>query len=304
MRKMAMMSAVLMAVLLSGCSKPQEVRLTDEDVTVTKNVVDTAIDSEDTTSSPEAEETIETQTDMTTEAAETTGAAETSEPSSDTAVQPPEAAPAERSAREIYREALDNLHDHNMLPGGGEADTTAGDIETNQFAIFDVDDDGREELMIRIANSASMAGMVEMVCDVNEQGELFAELTAFPSLAYYKDGHVTVDVSHNQGYAGDFWPYTLYQYDKAKDTWEQVVFVDAMNKTLMEEMGAADLYPEDADTSNSGVVYYIGSDTPVDAEEYQKWYEAWHSQTQQIEVPYQDLTMDNIELATCWEQYR
>ncbi|MDE5564711.1 MAG: hypothetical protein K2I93_06115, partial [Oscillospiraceae bacterium] len=271
----------------------------------TETVTDSMTNSGDTTAPAEAEETTEAQTAGTTETTGTTGTAETTVTAeADADVQPTDAEPVERSVREIYREALDNLHDHNMLPDGDEADTTLGDIEENQFAIFDVDGDGRDELIIRIAASAPMAGMVEMVYDVNEQGELFTELTAFPSLAYYADGHVTVDISHNQGYAGDFWPYTLLQYDKTKDAWEQVAFVDAMDKSLMEQSGAADLYPDDADTSGSGVVYYIGSDTPVDATEYQAWYDAWHSQTQQIDVPYQELTMDNIELATSWEQYR
>ncbi len=308
MRKLAMMSVLLTALLMCGCSKAQDVQTTDAEAVPTDAVTDTmTVSEENMTALPtEAENTTEAENPtevQTTAAAETTGDTETTVPAETEAAAQSTDAPVVRSAREIYREALENLHDHNMLPGGGEADTTVGDIEENQFAIFDLDGDGREELIIRIAGSASMAGMVEMVYDVDEQGELFTELTAFPSLAYYADGHVTVEISHNQGYAGGFWPYTLCQYDKAKDVWEQVAFVDAMDKSLMEEAGVADLYPEDADTSSSGFVYYIGSDIPVDVTEYQAWYDAWHSKTQQIDVPYQELTMDNIELATCWEQY-
>lgn len=276
MRKLAVTSVLLTALLISGCSRTKDIQPTD---------VQTTIETTETQISTETETTTENQVPA--------------EPTTETVVQPEEPTDSVgRSAREIYREALDNLHDHNMLPGGDEADTSLGDIETNQFAIFDVDGDGREELIIRISLSASVAGMVELVYGINEQGELFAELTAFPSLTYYTDGHVTTDISHNQGYAGEFWPYTLLQYDKDTDAWEQVAFVDAMDKSLMEEMGAADLYPEDADTSGSGFVYYIGSDEPVDVTEYQAWYDAWHSKTEPIDVPYRALTMENIELVT------
>ena len=185
MRKLAIISVLLTAVLMSGCSKTQEVQPTDADVVPTETVTDSMTNSGDTTAPAEAEETTEAQTAGTTETTGTTGTAETTVTAeADADVQPTDAEPVERSVREIYREALDNLHDHNMLPDGDEADTTLGDIEENQFAIFDVDGDGRDELIIRIAASAPMAGMVEMVYDLNEQGALGPELPAVPSLPY------------------------------------------------------------------------------------------------------------------------
>ena len=90
-------------------------------------------------------------------------------------------------------------------------------------------------------------------------------------------------------------PYTLYQYDSNSDGYAQVVTVYAMDKKLMETMEVADIYPEDADTSHSGFVYYIGSDTPVDVTEYEKWCQSWQNQTSVLEIPFQEITEEYIK---------
>jgi hypothetical protein len=56
-----------------------------------------------------------------------------------------------------------------------------------------------------------------------------------------------------------------------------------------------DEYPEDADVSHSGKVYYVSDGEPMDVKEYEKWYASWHTDLVETEVPMQALTAENIE---------
>ncbi|MBR7037882.1 MAG: hypothetical protein IKI21_01350 [Oscillospiraceae bacterium] len=191
-----------------------------------------------------------------------------------------------------YRKALDALYDEGIFPGGNEAEQ-GQPIEDNTFAVFDVDGDGAEELLISYT-SASMAGMVFYIYDVRRDGSFYAELSGFPAMTFYTNGTVTEGVSHNQGYAGDFWPYTLYTYDPARDAYTVSASVDAMDRKYMAEMGVEDEFPEEADTSGSGFVYFIDGDIPVDVTEYERWYGDWRGDAAEKEIPWQDLTKANI----------
>ena len=59
------------------------------------------------------------------------------------------------------------------------------------------------------------------VYDYDEaSGELYEELSQFPMLTFFYDNAtIGAGISHNQGYAGEFWPYTFYTYDAANDSY-------------------------------------------------------------------------------------
>ena len=62
-------------------------------------------------------------------------------------------------------------------------------------------------------------------------------------------------------------------------------------------------FPEDIDLDKDGVVYYIipyGQDdygTPVDYAEYEKWYLSYLNGARKMQIPYQELTEENISNA-------
>ena len=115
------------------------------------------------------------------------------------------------------------------------------------------------------------------------------------------NGAVVAEWSHNQGMAGDFWPYTVYSYNSGTDTYEQTAMVDAWDKSVGEKDYEGNSFPDDIDADGDGLVYYImpggtyEKNTPVDFEEYTKWRESSIGQAQPLEIPYLELTEENIQ---------
>ncbi|SFP76884.1 hypothetical protein SAMN05216343_11423 [Oscillibacter sp. PC13] len=208
------------------------------------------------------------------------------------------------AARAVYTDALKKLLDTNVLPDGtSDSSGYIGSVEDrkrmaeNQFAVCDVDKDGREELVL-LYTTASMAGMAGFVYDCDtETGTLRNQLTEFPALTFYENGAVKADWSHNQGKAGDFWPYNLYTYDADTDSYQQVGSVDAWDKALVPED-----YPSWIDISGSGFVYYLYQDLasqwdtldPVDEADYLAWLDTYLQDAAEMALPWEDLTAEHI----------
>ena len=117
--------------------------------------------------------------------------------------------------------------------------------------------------------------------------QLRAELEVFPSLTFYENGYVRADASHNQGLAGDFWPYALYRYDAESDSYQKVAAVDAWDGSIHAQDYAGNPFPKDADVSGAGIVYYVAENgesygesgtpdvAPMDQADFQKWEASW-----------------------------
>ena len=165
----------------------------------------------------------------------------------------------------------------------------------NQFAVWDVDGDGREELIL-LYTTTIVAGERGFVFDWDEaSGELRTQLEDFPLLTFYENGAVMAGWSHNQGKGGSFWPYFLYQDLPETDRYQKVGAVDAWDKAL-----GLEGYPDEVDASKTGFVYYITTegditwDHPVDAAQYQAWLASYLGEAGEIAIPYAALTAENI----------
>ena len=204
-----------------------------------------------------------------------------------------------------YQGALETLLNEHRFPEDTESRTFFGSTpSSDQFAVFDVDGDGRDELILSYSDT-SMAEMGISIYDYDaEQDCLVLELSEFPALTFYDNGVIQASWSHNQGLAGEFWPYTLYQYDKDADCYNPVGMVDAWDGTMFPEDFEGNPFPEEVDVSHSGSVYYImdygtyEADHPVDEGEYQSWREGFLQGAGELTVPYQDLTEENISNLT------
>lgn len=212
-----------------------------------------------------------------------------------------------RDARTLYAQVLTTLLDENLLPGGlndpeGYIGTAAEReaMAANQFAVCDVDGDGREELVL-LYTTSYMAGQLGLIYDTDETGGLRLQFSEFPLLTFYDNGTVQAGWSHNQGLAGDFWPYTLYVYDPETDGYTDVGSVDAWSRDLQPEG-----YPADTDASGTGFVYYLYQDlgaeygkiSPVDEDKYLSWREEYLSGAAELELPWQSLTAEHIQTLT------
>ena len=97
--------------------------------------------------------------------------------------------------------------------------------------------------------------------------------------------------AHHQGNAGDaLWPYDLYRYDGDSGSWQRLGGVDAWSRDY-----APQGFPAQADTDGAGVVYYVLDDPqPVSRSAYQAWYDSVLGEAQEVEIPYEPLTGENI----------
>lgn len=232
-------------------------------------------------------------------------------PSAPTAVTELQTAPLtadNQDVRSLYAQVLKTLLDENRLPDDlndpGDYIGTVAEREAmaeNQFAVCDVDGDGREELVIQYLTANMVAGMQALLYDTDENGGLRLQFSEFPNLTFYDNGAIQAGWSHNQGLAGDFWPYTLYVYDAESDLYRDVGSVDAWSRDFQPQN-----YPAGTDTSNSGFVYYVYRDMgteygvlpPVDESEYLRWREEYLAGAAELELPWQSLTAEHIQTLT------
>ena len=171
--------------------------------------------------------------------------------------------PAEASAKDTdrrlaYGKALWDMYLRGVLPDGTELEraTDLGPAEGNQFAVEDVNGDGEKELIVYWTNACT-AGLQGLVYGF-DGGALRLELSAFPALTFYGSGTARAGWSHNQGWAGRFWPFSLYQYSPEGGVYEQICDVDAWDLSVTaEDETLAAAFPREADTDGDGLVYYI-----------------------------------------------
>lgn len=188
-----------------------------------------------------------------------------------------------QTARKTLEDAVETLRTTGTLPG---FEALVGDEMSTEYryTITDIDGDGFEELLMQ--GTGVMASMDYLVLD-GQGGQLRAELEAFPSLTFYENGYVRADASHNQGLAGDFWPYALYRYDAESDSYQQVAVADAWDGSIHPQDYAGNPFPKDADVSGAGIVYYVAENgesygesgtpdvAPMDQADFQKWEASW-----------------------------
>ena len=124
---------------------------------------------------------------------------------------------------DAYAAVLKGIYYQHKYPDGQDCGfNDFGDVSENQFAIYDVDGDGKDELIIEVTTTCT-AGMCVSVYSFDEITHVIREeFREFPLLTIYQNGFIKAGWSHNQGLAGEFWPYTLYQYQPENDSF--VVF--------------------------------------------------------------------------------
>lgn len=234
---------------------------------------------------------------------------ESTEPES---TEPEETASVENTALlASYKDLMLELYNNHVLLGFGEiSENTMGSgiSPENKFALVDVDADGDDELIVYYLTTA-VAWHIGAIYDYNDEtGESYLKFKGYPLLSFYENGALEEGWSHNQGYAGDFWPYTLHEYDKENDRYNTVNYVDAYDRSLYEANQDAPVdspFPYDVDIDGNGFVYYIYSYEnslddyqeiqAVDDDAYQTWLQEYTEGSKKIEITFYSITEENID---------
>ena len=173
-----------------------------------------------------------------------------------------------------------------------------GDVRNNQFAVADVDGDGAEELVIQYLSSNS-AGQRGLVSSWNPETGWITTAFTNHTLTFYENGAVREDWGHNQGLNGRQWPFFLYRYLPQTDRYEEVGALEAWDICR-----CPDDFPQETDTSGSGIVYYIhpaqldasqwDQVEPVDRSVYLSWLDETLQGSAERTLTYFPLTEENI----------
>ncbi len=118
---------------------------------------------------------------------------------------------------------LEDIYNKHVLPDGTELYNMENEeqMAENKFAVVDIDFDGKKELIFSY-NSGAMADVADIIFDYDESQNKVIEQAVFspsPLTKYYNSGIVYQEALHNQGLE-DPWPYTLFKYNEATDKYE------------------------------------------------------------------------------------
>lgn len=201
---------------------------------------------------------------------------------------------------EAYEKAVRDLVDNHVFPGGEEADFLEDmdmDISANTFAVYDVDLDGKKELIIEYSTS-TMAGMVEHVYGYDEENDqLFLELTTFPGASFYANGLVQTQASHNHSKGMNLWPYGVSTYNKDTDSYDFVISVSSWDKEVADTDEQGEPYPEDVDFEGFGTVYILDDgegETLMGVTEYEDWYSENLGLEDPLYIPFLNMSEEHI----------
>lgn len=173
------------------------------------------------------------------------------------------------------------------------------------FAIYDVNKDGTEELVIKDPTSETLGPFLRIYGYSESIHRAYLELDENSDFCYYDNGVIEVKWSHNQGAAGDkLWPYSVYRYSSKTEDYAYFASVDGWDKELREVFDGQS-FPDDLDLDGDGFLYYVitepGGYAPAygDAMDYTA-YESWRQSYLQGAEPsgfsFEPLMRENISL--------
>lgn len=188
-------------------------------------------------------------------------------------------------ARETYAALLRDLLYSGVLPDGTPVEE---DPDYDTFAVWDVDGDDREELIL-LHISGITAGMTGYVIDFDEGytgggAPIYIQMRDYPMFTFYSGGYMTAGASHNQGWAGEvLWPYSLYRHTEG-DRYSCIATVDAWDPDLWPDAYGPESEAWQVHRRSGGAVYFVSyayaADLPdgrrslvLDREGYDAWLE-------------------------------
>lgn len=203
--------------------------------------------------------------------------------------------------REAYQFALQQIAFEHIYPDGTDIgfDAEVGFIEENFFALYDVDADGTEELIVRFL-TAQEEEMRETVYRYDAKTDsVRAILTASPSVTFYSNAVVKELWAYGSGLAAaEYAPYNLYRYDPDSGQYSLFAEVNMWSKSVDTVNYKGEPYPDEIDTENAGTVFIVtwdGKTETISRSEYEAWLAEQMGTAFELTIPYQPLDEPNIK---------
>lgn len=157
-----------------------------------------------------------------------------------------------------YKEAIENMKTQGIMPDGTKMAVAIDDMNDSEYVICDIDEDGRDELVIRY-NDGGESGSIEGVYEYDSDNlTCRCELSCYPGVEYYKDGMILAPWSPiNQGLDPDFQPFNIYVYNPETDVYDYKGYIDRWDHHVNETDYEGNKFPEKHDENENGVLYSI-----------------------------------------------
>ncbi len=170
-----------------------------------------------------------------------------------------------------------------------------------QFSIYDINSDGEEELLIKIPGIAYDIEN-QLIYKLNADHTGIEDLcTLSVDAIYYDTGFIKEPVWNGQSLSNDFRAYDIKLWDAGG--FLDAGRVEAWEKSYMPNDFSGNPFPDNVDSDNNGIVYFISGELgidyehPVDDAECKQYEEQFFNGTE-VSVPWFDLTEENIKKVT------
>lgn len=203
---------------------------------------------------------------------------------------------------EAYKFALQQIAFEHIYPGGEDTGFSGdyGFIEDNLFAIYDINNDGRNELIIHFT-TAPMEFNSEAVYKYDPASDSLQKLlSVYSSVTCYSNGIIKEDWAHSSELSGEeYRPYNLWKYAPVSGEYALLAEVNMWSKAVDIIDYKGDPYPDDIDAENAGTVFiitYEGITKTVSKSDYESWLAGIMENATELSIPYKPLREENIHL--------
>ena len=195
-------------------------------------------------------------------------------------------------SRAGYAAFLQQVHDN---PSEYVEDSMG--IEEDQFAIADIDQDGKEELVIRFTNTHYGLNMYTGIWELNDAGTVEPQQNVNESCDFYRNGMMVEYASHNHTYGFTVWPSEIYQFDAATGQYQPFASISSADAEMDTE---GIQYSAEKDTDGDGILYFFvmegQAEIPLTEVEYRNYCDQYIPESEKIELDWKNLSQANIDV--------
>lgn len=211
--------------------------------------------------------------------------------------------------RKAYQNVLNTLYDENKFEIDGETITPffydnefkSGELDfsENRFAMADIDNDGKNELIFE-ANTAMSNYVGTYILKYDERTKELRNMVQFYKPVFYSNSMIKAAHYKIPDIKDGF---TYGEYNAKEDKWSKYVVIKHLSENNSTAFGEE--FSEEEDKNGNGIIYDISILTE-EGEKREKWldddeFKAWEEKTfdsTELKIDYKAFTKENINIIT------